>query len=181
MRVRVTGQRLARRIQWRRLDPIERSDLRAVEHRHALEQQPRPARVGARVGVVVSTWLDRHRRDEPDRLLTLAHAIPQLKPGLEPGDECRVRTGQRNEQLIVEGQPREPAPCADAHPSLPPFGGCRVASLRLGRLPRCGPMAVRHRGSSEGTARLSQYPWETEVREDAVAAEPGDRGDLLTF
>jgi hypothetical protein len=40
MRVRVAGQRLTRRLKRRLFDPVDRGDLRAVEHEHGLDQHP---------------------------------------------------------------------------------------------------------------------------------------------
>jgi hypothetical protein len=84
MRVRVAGQRLTWRLKRRLFDPVDRRDLRAVEDEHGLEQHPDLA--GRAVAL-----LDRQRRDDPDRLLALLDREPEQQPGLEAGNERRVR------------------------------------------------------------------------------------------
>jgi hypothetical protein len=65
----------------------------------------------------------RQRSYDPDRLLALPHAIAELQPRPEARDEGRVRTGEGDEQLVVERQPRQTAPGPDADPPLPALAG----------------------------------------------------------
>jgi hypothetical protein len=97
MSVRVSRERLARRPERSLLAPVDRIDLRAVEHEHGLERQ------ASVVGLLVAellALLDRDGGDDGDRPLTLLHAIPKPQPRFEPRDERRVRARKRDQQLL---------------------------------------------------------------------------------
>src|ERR1019366_1321520 len=114
------GQRLAGRLQRSLRHAIDRRDLRAVKHRHALEQHARLVVPSGSLGLAL---FDRHRGNDPDRLLALAHAIAELQPRPEAGHERGIRAGERDEQLVVERQPGQSALRPDADPPLPALAG----------------------------------------------------------
>src|SRR4029079_8448662 len=62
-----------------------------------------------------------YRRHDPDRALALAHAIPEIQPRPEPGHKRRLRTGQRDQQLIRKRIARQAVAGAHPHPALPPL------------------------------------------------------------
>jgi len=95
--VGVAGERLAGRLQRRRLARGKRLDLLGVEDRDALEERDRLA--GLLVGAAVAL-LDWHRGDDADRLLALADAVAEIEPGFEARDETGVGPGQGDEQLV---------------------------------------------------------------------------------
>ena len=119
----LAGQRLARRRQRHRLARLQRRHLRDVEHRNRPEQHPR-ARLALdhlQLRPVRLAILDRHRRHDPDRALAPAHAIPELQPRPKPGHERRLRTGQRDQQLVRKRIARQAVAGAHPHPALPPL------------------------------------------------------------
>lgn len=82
MRMRIAGQRLARRLQRHRLNPGQRLGLRQREHERGLEEH---APLAGLLPALVAL-LDRHRGKDPQRLLVLADRPAELQPGAKPGD-----------------------------------------------------------------------------------------------
>jgi len=103
--VTVARERLARRLERRRVGAVDHVDLRAIEHRNRPEEN---TTLFLATGVGLDARLDGHRREDPDRLLALADLIPKLDPGAEAADIAGVRPGDRDQQLVVDrvlGQP----------------------------------------------------------------------------
>jgi hypothetical protein len=119
VRVGVTAKRLARRLERSLLSVLDRRDLCSIEHRDGTEQDALLAAViaGERIAV-----LERHRREDPDRALSLANAIPELKPRLEPCNEARLWLREQDQAQIRDGVARETIARPRAHPLLPALG-----------------------------------------------------------
>jgi hypothetical protein len=82
VRMRVPGQRFARRLEQHRLDPGQRLGLRQGEHERGLEEH---APLAGLLPALVAL-LDRDRGEDPQRLLVLADRPAEPQPGAKPGD-----------------------------------------------------------------------------------------------
>jgi hypothetical protein len=78
--MRVAGHRLARRLQRCRLSRRQLVHLGPLEHEHGAEERLSLARLLAGPEVAL---LDRHRRQDPDRLLAFPESLAELEPPLE--------------------------------------------------------------------------------------------------
>jgi hypothetical protein len=118
----VAGQRLARRLQRRRVGTVDGADLPAIEHRDRAKQHPtRLVALLARcVGRLLVALLDRHRRENSGRFLAAVDGIAEVQPRTEPGDESRGPARlQGDQELVVEAVAGQAVGRADLDPSLP--------------------------------------------------------------
>src|SRR5450631_2894842 len=131
--VRIAAQWLARRLKARCVFAC--GDLGAIEHRDRSEERLALARLLPAHAV---SLLDLHRREDPDRPLPLAHRVAERPPGVKPGDERRLRSRERDQQLVVDRVASETVARTDPDPPLPPLRGQEL----LGRDPQ--PLAVAY-------------------------------------
>jgi hypothetical protein len=66
-----------------------------------------------------------------DRALALLDRIPEPQPAPKAGDERRVRSGERDEQLVRERQTRQPGLRPHSHPPLPALRGQQLLGRAL--------------------------------------------------
>ena len=126
----VAGDRLAGRVERRRLDAGERLGLGDVEDGGELEADELLARVLV-VALVVVAAAVADGGEDADRLLALAHAAAELEPLAEAGDVGRVRALERDQQRVAQRVAVEAR--AGAQPALPALareqGAGRLAEL----------------------------------------------------
>lgn len=117
-RVAVTADRRARRLERDRVAAGQRIGLGDVEHGDRAEDGAALVLVGV-VGVALA---DRHRGEDPDGLLALAHAAVELQERAKAGHERGVGLLPCDQHLVAERVARQAVGRAHAQPALPAVG-----------------------------------------------------------